>query len=172
MSRASMLPLTRRVGRLLALAAALVLSSAPVTADDGRADFEAVRAAVLANRQAVIAENLPLSSAEAERFWPLYRQYREERDVLADRRIEGLEAYYEHMDDMPDALATRLLDDYLALQAELLALKKRYVSRFREILSQQQTLRYFQLEHRLDAMVEDELAQGIPLASQAPDRPR
>jgi hypothetical protein len=167
-----MLPPAVFLGRLLALAAALVLASGSVTADDGRADFEVVRAEVLANRQAVIADNLPLSSEEAERFWPLYRQYRQERDVLADRRIEGLEAYYEHMDEMSDALATRLLDDYLVLQADMLALKKRYVSRFREILSQQQTLRYFQLEHRLDAMVEDELAQGIPLASQAPDRPR
>ena len=141
----------------------LLLPCGHSIADDGRAEFEQVRSEVKAGRQRTIASNLPLSSEEAHHFWPLYRQYQQARDELVERRIDNLETYYARLDSLSEQDATLLLDNYLKLQEDFLSLKKRYVGKFGKILSQRKTLRYFQLEHRLDAMVEDELAQSIPL---------
>ena len=133
-------------------------------AEEGRAEFEAVRAQVKADRQAMVARNLPLTTEEADAFWPLYRTFQQERDKIVDRRIAQLEKFYENFDGLTEDQAARLLDDYAKIQADMAALKKDFIKKFRKILSQKQTLRYFQIEHRMDAITEEELSQVVPLA--------
>jgi Spy/CpxP family protein refolding chaperone len=135
-----------------------------VVDDDGRAEFEAVRGQVKANRQALVAENLPLTAVAADNFWPLYREFHVERDILADRRIKGLQEFYDNFDTLSDDQAKQLLDDYVDLQDDKLELQKKYMAKFRDVLTEKQVLRYFQIEHRLDAIIEDELVQVLPLA--------
>jgi hypothetical protein len=38
-------------------------------------DLDLLRQDLRAKKQQLIGENLPLSDAEAEKFWPLYRRY-------------------------------------------------------------------------------------------------
>jgi len=124
----------------------------------------AVRAQISANRQALVAENLGLAKEESERFWPLYREFHNKRDELMDRRMTLLRDFRDNFDTLTNEQSRQLLDDYLSLQQDLLKLKKNYVKKFRKVLSDKMTLRYFQIENKMDTIIDSELTQVVPLA--------
>jgi hypothetical protein len=149
----------------LALAALLILAPSPgLMAQQERDNIEIVKSQVKTNRQALVAENLMLSESESELFWPVYRDFHMERDLLVDRRIKILRDFRDNFDGLRDAQATQMLDDYLALQEDFLKLRKQYLKKFRRVLSDKKTLRYYQIENKLDMIIEYELSQVVPLA--------
>ena len=50
-------------------------------------------------RQATVAENLPLLDSEAEAFWDLHLEYRVADREMDDKRVELLR-YFEEADDV------------------------------------------------------------------------
>ena len=73
-------------------------------------------------------------------------------------------AYYAgSYEGMSDETAKRLVDDYLAIQGEHVALMKSYLPRLRKVLPEKKVARYYQLENKIRAVVDYELAAKIPL---------
>lgn len=64
---------------------------------------------------------------------------------------------------MTDELARQLLDESLQHQQQSLKLQKKYVKKFRKIVPDIKVTRYFQLERKLDAIMDFDMAQQIPL---------
>ena len=60
--------------------------------------------------------------------------------------------------------ARTMLDDYIQLQDDFVRLRKKYLSNFRRVLSEKKTLRYFQIENKMDTIIDYDLAQIVPLA--------
>ncbi|GAG05637.1 unnamed protein product, partial [marine sediment metagenome] len=56
------------------------------------------------------------------------------------------------------------IEEYMAIETERLKLRQSYLPRFRQVLPEQKVLRYYQLENKIKAVVDYELAAGIPLA--------
>jgi len=154
----------RPISRALTPMLCLALWSLAAGAQDDRAAIEAMRAQVQANRQALVAENLPLSPAESEAFWPLYREYRTEMSGLGDSRLALLTEFRDNYDGLSEQRAQQILDDAFQLEEDMLRLRKKYLPPFRQLLSQKQTLRYLQIENKLDTIVEYDLASVVPLA--------
>jgi len=117
-----------------------------------------------AKRQAVIAENLIIDPAKAESFWALYREYSNERAKLAEEEFKLLVRFRDQLGSFTEEQAKAILDDHLRMEQKYTTLKKRYLSRFRRILTQKETLTYFQLENKMDAILDYEMAEVIPLA--------
>jgi hypothetical protein len=125
--------------------------------------LELTRAAIQVRRQALVTAAMDLEPAEAERFWPLYREYRLEMTRVGDRAVKVISTYLDHYESMTDATASKLLDDYLAVEKARLGVKTKYVPRFRKVLPARKVARFFQVESRLDAAINAELAEDIPL---------
>jgi len=150
---------------IIAVAAALILVPATgLMAQQERDVIEVAKSQVQTNRQGLVAENLMLSESESEVFWPVYRSFHAERDVLVDRRIKLLREFRDNFDGLSQEQATQMLDDYFTLQEESLALRKKYLQNFRQVLADKTTLRYYQIENKMDAIIEYELSQVVPLA--------
>jgi len=56
-----------------------------------------------------------------------------------------------------------ILDEYLAIESERLALRKAYLPKFRQALPDKKVVRFYQLENKIQAAVNYELAANIPL---------
>ena len=56
-----------------------------------------------------------------------------------------------------------MLDDWLGYKADLLKVRKQYVRQFRKILPIRKVFRFFQLENKIDAEIDVELARSVPL---------
>jgi len=56
-----------------------------------------------------------------------------------------------------------LLDETLSLEEARSKVRREYVSRFRKVLPDRAVARFFQIERKLDAVVNAELAERVPL---------
>jgi G:T/U-mismatch repair DNA glycosylase len=156
---------TTRMGLLvMALAIALAVVAVPVVAQDQQADsMQMVRDKIRADKKLFIAENLPLTAAEAKAFWPVYDSYQQELRALNDRMIKLIKEYATNYETMSDQTAKRLMDEYLAIESARLKIRQAYVPRFRKVLGEKLVARYYQLENKVQAAVGYELAAEIPL---------
>jgi hypothetical protein len=156
---------TTRIGLLvIALAVALAAVAVPAMAQDQQADtMQMLRDKIRADKKLLIAENLPLTEAEAKAFWPVYENYQKEMSALNDRMIKLIREYANNYQAMSDQTAKKLMDEYLAIDAARLKIRQAYVPRFRKVLREKQVARYYQLENKVQAAVNYELAAEIPL---------
>jgi len=94
--------------------------------------FERVRAA----RQTFIADYLSLSEKESERFFPIFWRFETERRALMRRsRAErGQRLVDSEGESLTEEEAKRRIDDRLAVEAEILNLRKRAVNEFLTVL--------------------------------------
>ncbi len=115
------------------------------------------------DRKRLVADNLPLTEAEARRFWPLYERFELEIAKLAERRKTIINTLGEHYDDMSDAMAKQLILEQLNYQEDRLKLMKSYLPRFEKTLPAKKLARFYQIEGRIRAAIEAEIAERIPL---------
>lgn len=153
------------VKRALVLAALLSgLVSGLAVAQDKTDTMDVLREKIRADRKLVVAVALDLTDGEAKAFWPVYNAYQSDMITHYDRVEKLLVAYGAAYRSMTDPVATQLLDEFVALEMDHAALLTRYVPRFRSVLPPQKTVRFYQIENKLRAILSYELARDIPLA--------
>ena len=153
-----------RIVVVFASVAWLAMMPASSFAQQERDVIEVLRAQIQSNRQALVAENLGLTAEESEKFWPVYRQFQTERNKLVDRRVELLIRFRDNFDSLTNDQARKLLDDYLKFADDRNKLRKKYARIFARVLPEKKVLRYFQIENKIDTIIEYDLAQVVPLA--------
>jgi polyhydroxyalkanoate synthesis regulator phasin len=126
-------------------------------------DIELTRANIQHARQAIIAEAMPLTEEESLAFWPAYRDYRLEIARVDDRLVKLITEFVNAGATLTDEQANRMTDEMLSIKAAKVAVRQKYVKKFRTLLPPVKVARFFQLENKLDAVVEYDLAQTIPL---------
>jgi hypothetical protein len=131
---------------------------------DLMSDIALTRAAIQVRRQALVTAAMDLDEKEAQAFWPLYRDYRQSMAKVNDRTTNLVVSYLGAYDNLSDDAAKRMLDEYLRIEKERNAVKTKYLSRFRKIMPERKVARFYQVENKLDAFMNAELAQMIPLA--------
>jgi hypothetical protein len=121
------------------------------------------RAAIQTQRQAIVTEAMDLDPQQTQAFWPLYREYREAMGKVNDRTVKLLSQYLQAYPNLSDATAAQLLDESLSIEEARQQVKRQYVARLRKVLPERQVARFFQVENKLDAIVNAELAERVPL---------
>jgi len=147
----------------IVLALAAVASSIQGQDTAARGPVELTRGAIQQKRQEIVTLAMTLTAGEEKGFWPLYREWRSVNSGLGDRRLD-LITKVENSSGMGDAEVKALVDVALKLETDTLAQKKKYVQRFRKILPEKKVARFFQLESKLDAVVNYDLAGRVALA--------
>lgn len=153
--------------RLIALLICLFVSfpliaQKVVTADAQRA-VNISRKMIDDKRNNQIARFMKFTQEEKEKFWPVYREYREAMATVGDKRLAVIIDYANNVDTMTDPLARKLLDRSFDVEKEFIRTKERYVKKFRRILPDIKVVRLMQLENRMDIAVDMKVAEGIPL---------
>jgi hypothetical protein len=115
------------------------------------------------DRKRLVEDSLPLTPAEAEKFWPLYERLQKDLSVLMEKRRALIAEFGENYDDMSDAAARKLMIDRLELQDARYRLLKAYLPRFERVLPVKKLARYFQIEGKISASVEAGIAEELPL---------
>ncbi len=155
----------KNIALALCVALASMTAYAQVNADlsEYTAEIEAARTIMLTERKILIMREMSLTAEEAAAFWPLYDNYVNERRALGDLRVKIITDYAANYESMTNELARQLGDDSLKYETKALKLKKSYLKKFRRILPEIKVIRYFQLENKLDAIIDFDLATQIPL---------
>ena len=127
-------------------------------------DLEQFRAQVLEDRREVVRVNLELTSNEATAFWPTYESYQEEIDDFRRRRLHMVLDFLENRGVYDRAECVELLRDWLLMKTEWAELERAWLGEFLSVLPAPKVLRYYQIENKIDALINAELASFIPLA--------
>jgi poly-D-alanine transfer protein DltD len=147
----------------LALCAlAIVLPAAAQTAAKSQKEIDI--AAARAQRKAIVAANMQLTDQEAKGFWPLYQAYEAKMDKLDDRHAAEIKEYAKHYETLTDSDAKKKLDEVMAIKQARLNVQKQYIPKFTAVLSPIKVTRFFQIDNKLRAMVQCDIAQIVPLA--------
>ena len=147
---------------ILAAVAVTALSVFGQSAPD-RGQVELTRKAIQDRRQEIITQAMSFTDAEGKSFWPLFRDWREKNAGLGDRRLELINKVQDSS-RLSDAETRALVDSWLKVEGDSLKLKNEYVKKFRKILPEKKLARFFQLENKLDAIVNYDLAGSVALA--------
>ena len=149
---------------LLAVAAPLGAAlEAQSNAGTMRGDIELTRAGIQADRTTIVTAFMDLTSAQSEKFWPVYRAYREEAQKTTDETVKFMSSLADKTTPLSETQAKRLLDMHLKRQADAAKVNAKYAKQFLKILPATQVARLFQLENKMDAIVAFELAGHVPL---------
>ncbi len=116
-------------------------------------------------REVIVERNIQLSQQESQKFWPVYDGYRGAMAKVNDRRVKLITDYADSYvsENLSDEEALRLLSEFLSIEKARLKVKRQYVSRFKKVLPSKKVVRFFQVDNKLDAIVNMELAAEIPL---------
>lgn len=142
--------------------------------DDGAASeatLEVLLNTMRANRKALVAVNLGLTDAEAATFWPVYDRYQKEINAIGDRLAAVLQDYSANFRNLSNDKATRLIEDYLAVEADRVRVRRAYVDEFAKSLPGRKVARLYQIENKIDAVLRYDLVATIPVIEEASGAP-
>jgi hypothetical protein len=99
---------------------------------------------------------------EAKRFWPIYESYVTERDNFIDARVAVIKAYADDYDNMTDAKAEELLNRRFQQIQLRNKLDEKFRPQFATALSPRRLVRFYQIQHELDLLIELRAVSQIP----------
>lgn len=126
-------------------------------------EIELTRSIIQTQRQAIVTAAMQLTGEESQTFWPLYHEYREAMRKVDDRSVTLINGYAESFDTMTDEIAQTMLKEFISIRQAELDVTRKYLKRFQKILPANKVARFFQLENKLDSVIDFELASEIPL---------
>jgi hypothetical protein len=157
----------------VALSMTLLATSASFAADqppmmdekfpDLAASIKMLRAEVGQDRRDIVAASMLLTKSEGEIFWPLYDQYRAEQHQLGDRRVKLITAFIASHDTLSEEDAGRFIHEALLIEKNKVAIKEDYVAKMSKVLSERTVARFFQIDNKLDSVVDVAVASRVPL---------
>ncbi len=129
-------------------------------------DIQMLRSDLRSQKKQIIAQNMQLTDAQAEKFWPVYDAYTQETTRLGDTRSALIKEYAQSYDTMTDMQADSLLKRYAALDESTAHLRQEWIDKFRKVLTGKQTALFFQLDRRIALAFDLQLASAIPMVKQ------
>jgi len=148
---------------LLIAAAFMVLSPLAANAAHDEPDIIAILAELEANRRAVVEENMALKADAGPKFWQRYEEYRSEIAALEQRGMKLLTEFRQHFDEITDDRANQIMAEYFNLEMQTLQVREKFVPRFNAVLSAKQTMRFYQIEIKLDSIIQADVSSVTPL---------
>jgi hypothetical protein len=131
----------------------------PATLDE---EIALMRSDLRSNRKKVIAANMKFAPDEAHWFWPTYEQYVNELVNMNNAKYALIKEYLQN-ENMTDEQADSLSKRWIDVDAAVVQLRLKYVPIFRKVLSAKSTAMFFQLDRRVQLMIDLQLASSIPL---------
>lgn len=170
--------MTRRIVAVVALAAATASSSgaqAPSTSDQSlnlAAYAELLRSDIRTQKVAILTEVMGFTEAEDQAFWPIYREYDVEMSKLGDERVALIKEYAAAFSALTDEKAASLASRALDLETRRNAAKAKCYERVKTALSPRTALRFLQVEHQLQLVIDLQVAANLPVAPAGKEKGR
>lgn len=124
--------------------------------------IDLLRHDVRSQRKQIVAQNMNLTDAEAQKFWPVYDQYIADLVNINNEKYAVIKEYVQ-VDSISDEEADTLAKRWLAVDVNVNDLRLKYFPKFRAVLSPKQTARFYQIDRRVQMLIDLQLASSLPL---------
>jgi hypothetical protein len=127
-------------------------------------DIALLRKDLRAMKMQVIGQNMSLSDEEGQKFWPIYNHYVKDLQEVNNQKYALLKQYAEMWATMSDQDALIYVRHWLEVDGQAQALRLKYVPVVSQVLPGKKAATFFQLDRRLNMIVDLQLFSQIPLA--------
>ncbi len=144
-----------------------------LTRDDARAYLEVLRSDFNSAKIRTFNQVMKLTAAEAETFWPLYRQYEQELSEVGDRKLTLIRdfATQHQAGTLNDQNSGAMSGRWLANVQERLDLWKKYHQKISAAVSPIRAAQFLQVENQMALFVDLSIASEMPVVGSAPPSP-
>jgi hypothetical protein len=164
---------------LFSLGAAAVLlqgcATAPqrhtdLSADDARAYFEVLRSDFNAGKVRILNQVMKLTVAEADKFWPIYRQYEKDLAAVGDRKLALIREFITHhrAGTLTDQNSKAMAAQWLQNVQDRLDLWKKYYQQISDAVSPVRAAQFLQVENQIAIFVDLNIASEMPMVGSSP----
>jgi len=126
-------------------------------------DIDLLRLDIRSKKKQLIASNLALTDADATRFWPVYDRYTADLVKINNEKYALLKEYADSWGTISDGQAVDLMKRALAVDEQVAQLRTRYVPIFLAVLPGKKSATFFQLDRRIQSMIDLQLMSQVPL---------
>ena len=135
----------------------------PATPTASDHDIQLLRKDLRSAQKQIIAANMPLTDAEAQKFWPLYEQYNAEKVKINDDKLLVIKDYAANFEKLTDNQAQTLVNKWAQADQSAVQLRTKYIPMFQNVLPGKKATLFFQLDRRISVLLDLQLASEIPL---------
>lgn len=126
-------------------------------------NIELLRKDIRSARKQLVAANLRLTDDQATRFWPVYDGYTAELTKIGNQKTALIKEYTDQWGSMTDEQASNLITRSLAVDEQIAQLRVKYMPIFGKAVPGKVVATFFQLDRRVQALIDIQLASQIPL---------
>jgi Spy/CpxP family protein refolding chaperone len=113
-------------------------------------------------KKQIVAVNMSLTEAEAQKFWPVYDQYAADTVPINDAKLAVIKEYLQS-DSLSEAQAESLVKKWNDADESALKLREKYLPIFLKVLPGKKVARFFQVDRRIGSVIDLQIAGEIPL---------
>ena len=129
-------------------------------------DISLLRRDLRTEKKKIIAMNIPLTETEATKFWVVYDQYTEEMAKTNDEFFGIIKDYASNQKTLNDEQAITMVKKWADAQVKHLQTRLKYISQFEKVIPGKKAALFFQIDRRLWALLDIQVASEIPLVLQ------
>jgi hypothetical protein len=126
-------------------------------------DIQLLRSNVQAEKNDIITHTMLFNDQESAAFWPIYRDYVRDQQVIGDARWKLIKDYADHYDTLDNAKADDLAKQMFSIDSKTITLREEYWPKFAKALGGKRAAKFYQVDNRLSLMINLGLTSEIPL---------
>ena len=141
--------------------------SAQATTDEQTAldqQIALTRQSAHTDRKIIIMGNMTFTADESAQFWPAWNEYRAAMAANGDRTLALIKNFATNYESMTDQKATEIMTDHFSIEMQDVVVKQKFAKEIVKFMPAQKVMRVIQIENKLDAAIDLQLAAEIPLA--------
>jgi hypothetical protein len=116
------------------------------------------------DRKIILLGNMTFTADESAGFWPAWNEYRADVSANGDRKLALIKDFAANYENMTDQKANELMTDHFSIEMQNLVIKQNFARNISKFMPAQKVMRVIQIENKLDAAIDLQLAAEIPLA--------
>jgi uncharacterized membrane protein len=126
-------------------------------------DIQLLRSDLQADKNDVIAHTMVFTDAESAAFWPVYRDYARDQQVIGDERVQLIKDYAKNYDSIDDAKAKDMVQRMINIEDKTLNLREDYWPKFMKALGAKRAAKFYQVDNRITLLINLQLTAIIPI---------
>jgi len=141
-----------------------------LSADDARAYFEVLRSDFNTGKIRALNRAMNLTVAEADKFWPIYRQYEKDIAPVGDRKLALIREFLIHhkAGTLTGQNSKEMAGQWLQNAQDRLDLWKKYHQQISDAVSPVRAAQFLQVENQMAIFVDLSIASEMPMVGSSP----
>ena len=146
--------------KALVLLFVVLIAGASLYSQDPNMDL--MRADLKTQKTAIVKENMALTDAQNQVFWPIYKNYDAKLTTINDQVIALIKDYGVNFNKMTDAKASELMKKTLSLMGKRVKLLEGVCNELAKAIDPIVAAKFMQVERRITATAELQVAGELP----------